>query len=935
MKKILFLSTLLLSLSLWSFGQDSQKMPIDPNVRYGKLDNGLTYYIRHNAYPEQRASFYIAQKVGSMQEEDSQQGLAHFLEHMAFNGTKNFPGRKSMLDYMEKQGARFGKDVNAYTSFDETVYNLKDIPVVREGVIDSSLLILHDWSSFITLDNDEIDKERSIIKEEWRNRTDANFRIWDKTLPVLFEGSKYADRLPIGKMEIVENFDYQTLKDYYHKWYRPDLQAIIVVGDIDVDKVEEKIKTMFADIPKPVNPAERIYYPVVDNDEPIVSIATDKEKTSTEVYLFFKQDVMPPEVRATHGGYRTEVIYGLISNMLSARLSEIAQKPESPYSYAYGYKSNYFVAQTKDAWTLLASAKEGMAQATLKVLAEENERMKRFGFTEAELERAKASLMTSYENSYNNRNKQQSVRYVEEYKRSFTTGEPIPGMEYEYTLIQQLLPSITVNDVNKIAENLSSDKNIVISVNGVEKEGLTYPTNSDLANIVNTVRHSDIQPYTEEAIAENLLNKEPVAGTIVKEEKNDKLGSTLWTLSNGAKVALKKTDFKDDQILMTATSHWGSDFYPDSEIYNISRAAAVAELGGMGDLSITDLRKFFAGKAAGAGAYISPTTTGLNGSSNIKDLETLFQVIYMRFTAPRKDQEAYEAYIEQTKNSLKNAELDPYTAFDDSITFALHKNNPRFKRMRLEDVDKLDYDRMLEMYKESFSDAGTFTFSFVGTIDEDAMRPLVEKYIASLPSVPRRAATELPIGYRDGIIINRFEKEMENPKASVFNLYRATVEKNQKNDLTAQALNFILNIEYIDKVREEMGGTYDVGTYLAIRRKPKDMLGMQINFETEAAKANDLNELVHRVLKEIAENGPDKEKFEKAKGQIQKSFEENVKQNNYWLNILNTIYYYGEDNYSSHTDVLNSITPDDVQNLCKKIVDNGNMIEVIMLPKAD
>lgn len=934
MRKFLYSLILLISTATMAFAQEAP-MPVDPKVRYGRLDNGLTYYIRHNAYPEQRASFYIAQKVGSMQEEDSQAGLAHFLEHMAFNGTQNFPGRKTMLDYLEKQGARFGRDVNAYTSFDETVYNLKDIPVVREGVVDSSLLILHDWSGFITLDNDEIDKERSIIKEEWRTRTGAQSRIWDKTLPVLFEGSKYADRMPIGKMEIVENFDYQTLKDYYHKWYRPDLQAIIIVGDIDVDKVEEKVKTMFADIPKPVNPEERIYYPVADNDKPIVAITTDKEKTSTEVYLFFKQDVMPKEVRSTEAGYRQEIIDGIISNMLSARLGEIAQKPESPYIYAYAYKDNYFVAQTKDAWTLVASSKEGMADSTLYILARENERMRRYGFADGELDRAKASLLKSFEDAYNNRNKQQSERYVDEYIRNFLQGEPIPGIEYENALIQQLLPSISIEEINLNAQKLSSDKNIVVSVTGIEKEGLTYPTETDLINILNEAKEQNITAYTEEAVAENLLNKEPVAGKIVKEEKNEKLGSTLWTLSNGAKVAFKKTDFKDDQILMGAVSRWGSDFYADDEIFNISKAASVAELGGLGDFSVTDLRKFFAGKSAGTSSYIGNITTGLNGSSSIKDLETLFQIIFLKFTPPRKDNEAYEAYLDKTRNSLKNAEVNPSTAFSDSIISALYGDNPRYKRMKLEDMDKLDYERMLEMYEESFSDAGTFTFSFVGSLDEEVLRPLVEKYIASLPATPRRDATEVFSELRKGKYVNRFERKMENPKASVFNFYNAQLLKNFKYDMTAQALNLILNMEYTDKVREEVGGTYGVSAYISISRKPEGLGGIQISFDTEASKANDLNALVHRILKDIATDGPDKEKFDKSKGQMLKSFEENIKQNNFWKSILNDAYFYGEDRYTDYIDILDSVSEKDVQEICSQFVNQGNMIEVIMMPKGE
>jgi len=925
-------------ISFWvafpAMAQNGQKLPVDPKVRFGKLDNGLTYYIRHNAYPENRASFYIAQKVGSMQEEDNQVGLAHFLEHMAFNGTKNFPGRKTMLNYLEKQGAQFGKDVNAYTSFDETVYNLSDIPVVRKEVVDSCLLILHDWSGFLTLDNDEIDKERSIIKEEWRTRTGSQSRIWDKTLPILFEGSKYADRMPIGKMEVVENFEYQTLKDYYHKWYRPDLQGIIIVGDIDADYVEAKVKEMFSDIPMPVNPAERIYYPVADNVEPIVSIATDKEKTSTEVYLFYKNDIVPFDQRDTYEEYQQSIIRNLISQMLSARFTEISQKPDSPFTYAYGYEGEYFVAKTKDAWTLAAASKEGMAESTLTVLARENERMKRFGFTQPELDRAKAMIFTSIENSYNNRNKQMTEGYVQEYTRSFLEGEAIPGIEYEYRMIQEILPNISLEEVNRIAENLSSDHNIVISINGPEKEGLVYPQKQELINVLQTVRNENIAPYTEENLAENLLSSEPVAGKIIKEEKDDKLDATVWTLSNGAKVIFKKTDFKDDQIVMTSASKWGVDFYPDKDVLNAARAAGVMELSGWGQFSATDMQKYLSGKVAGAGIYIGNNSVGINGSSSMNDFETLLQLVYLKFTEPRRDEEAYEAFLERLMSSLKNAEASPYTAYGDSVTFARFGDNPRVKRMKMDDMQKLNYDRMIQIYKESFSDAGSFVFSFAGNIDEENMRPLVEKYIASLPSVKRSPAEEVTIETRKGEYVNRFGQEMENPKASVFNQYTAKVERNQKNELIQRTFKMVLDMVYTDKIREEVGGTYGVRTLTNISRKPEGQAVLQITFETDADKAVELNSLVHRELENMAGNGPDNEKFNKAKGQIEKSFEESIKQNNYWLGILNDAYYYHENRYSDYLSILNSITADDIRDFARKTLAEKNFIEVIMLPEA-
>lgn len=933
MKKypVLFFAFVMLSAML--FGQDKDQMPIDSKVRYGKLDNGLTYYIRHNAYPEQRACFYIVQKVGSMQEEDSQAGLAHFLEHMAFNGTKNYPGRKTMLDYLEKQGARFGKDVNAYTSFDETVYNLKDIPVTREGIVDSCMLILHDWSSFITLDNDEIDKERSIIKEEWRNRTGAQSRIWDKTLPVLFEGSKYADRMPIGKMDIVENFDYQTIKDYYHKWYRPDLQAIIIVGDVDVDTIEEKVKTMFADIPKPANPAERIYYPVVDNKEPIVSIATDKEKTSTEVMLFYKHDIVPLELRSTYDDYRRIIIHNFISQMLSARFTEISRKPDAPFTYAYAYKGQYFVSKTKDAWTLVAGAKEGKTDSTLYVLVQENERVKRHGFTQTELDRAKSWISKSYENSYNNRNTQQSVSYVDEYTRSFLQKEPIPGIEYEYEYIQRILPDISLVEVNNIVKGLSPDKNIVISINGIEKEGLVYPTESRLIDILNDVKSRDIATYSEDAIGDNLLSREPVAGEIIKEETDDRFDAVVWTLSNGARVVWKKTDFREDEIILNSISEWGIAFYPDDKLINAVLTAGVIDAGGYGNFSSTHLEKFMTGKSAGAGTYINQYTVGINGGSSISDMETMFRLLHLKFTETRRDDEAYAAYLEKLKNSLKNTEASPYTAYGDSIRFALYGDNPRVRRVIMDDLEDTDYDEMFRIYDECFSDIGSFVFTIVGTIDEPTLRSMVKKYIASLPVRPRKNASEQINQYRKGFYRVRFEKEMENPKASVFNFYIAEIKREWKKDVTFEVLKFILDMVYTDKIREELGGTYGVSTSYSMMRKPADHALLEITFETDADKAVELNNLVHHELEKIAEDGPKQDKFDKVKEQLVKAFEEHVKQNGYWNYVLNEAYVYNEDRYSDYLSVLDSITIEDVRDLSKQIREQGNMIEVIMLPK--
>jgi zinc protease len=910
------------------------KLPIDPDVRYGKLENGLTYYIRHNAYPEKRADFYIAQKVGSMQEEDSQVGLAHFLEHMAFNGTKNYPGKKTMLNYLESIGVKFGANVNAYTSFDETVYNLSDVPVVRETIIDSCLLVLHDWSGFIALKDEQIDEERKVIKEEWRTRSGAQSRIWDKQLPVIYRGSKYADRMPIGKMEVVENFPYQVLKDYYHEWYRPDLQGIIIVGDIDVDAVEAKIKTMFADIPKPVNPKERVYFPVPDNDAPIISIITDPEAVRTQVILYVKHDIIPAEIKETQGGLVASFIKNLASNMLSDRLNEISQKADAPFAASYAYDGEFFVSKTKDAWTIIALSKEGKIDETLASLVRENERIRKFGFTEAEVERAKATVLKNYENSYNNRNKQLNNVYVNEYVRSFSDGEGIPGIEYEYNFAKQFAPMITAQMVNQIVQQFIGNKNIVITVTGPEKEGLKYPTEAELLGVYNKVEAEEITPYAETLSNEPLITTMPKAGKVVKETADAKMGTTVWTLSNGMKVVLKKTDFKDDQILMSATAYGGTSIFPNADIFNAGMASMVPELGGIGNFSATDLKKVLAGKTADANVFISRWAQGMNGSSSIKDAETMLQLVYLNFTSPRKDEGAYTTRMDMIKNQLKNLSTEPSNIFGDSVTSTMYGANPRMKNMKLEDAEKLNYDRIIDIYKEAFSNPGSFTFTFVGNVDEATMKPLVEQYLASLPSGNKNATYKIyDASIKKGKIQNIFDQEMKTPKTSVFDVYSATLKRNQKTEISLYALKQILDIVYVRTIREEAGGTYGVRTGAHISRIPEGQAVLQMFFDTDPERVAKISPIIARDIKKIAENGPEEADFQKVKEYMVKKFQEDEKTNNYWNGILNTYYFYNEDNYSNYLSIVNALTKEDIKAVTKQLVSQGNFLEIIMNPK--
>lgn len=931
MKKALLFLFLAINLTAWS--QQIEPLPIDPNVRKGTLENGLTYYIRHNNLPENRADFYIAQKVGSMQEEDHQAGLAHFLEHMAFNGTKNFPG-KSMLDYLEKNGVKFGANVNAYTSFDETVYYLTNVPMVRQGLLDSCLLILHDWSNAISLETEEIEKERGVIREEWRTRGGAQSRILEKLLPEMYKGSKYADRLPIGKIEVINNFKPEELRAYYKKWYRPDLQGIIVVGNVNVDQVEAKIKHFFSPIELDPNRPKREYYPVPDNEDPIVAMATDPEATRINLMVFYKHDPLPDEVKLSQAGLIANYINTVVSQMINERLQEIVQKPDAPFTSAYAYDDNYYIAKTKDAWTVVGNSSENKINDALAAMIRETERMKRFGFTVSEYDRARENLLKSYENAYNNRDKQRNASYTGEYLGNFLNSEPIPGIEYEYEMMQTIASQIPVEIINQTVAQLIGDKNVVISVSGPEKEGIAYPTKDELVALFNKVNAEKIAPYQEEISDEPLVPNLPAPGKIRKTEKNETLGTTVWTLENGMKVVLKSTDFKNDEIVMTATSEGGTSIYAEEDPLNSKVMNQVMTLGGVGNFSVTNLRKVLAGKRATASPSISLTTQSMNGSSSIKDFETMLQLVYLYFTAPRSDNDAFVSYIQRMETQLKNQEADPMVAFSDSVTYALYGNNPMTKRLKVEDLPKIDYGKIMKMYKQSFSNPGSFTFTFVGNIDEEKVKPIIEQYLASLPGKPTKTEfKKIPMNYRKGLIYNVFEREMQLPKASVFNGITGTIDFTQKNRMLMSMLGQILDIVYTEKIREDEGGTYGVYAGGGISRYPKNQSLLQIIYDTDPAKMEKLNAIVLDELQLIAANSPRETDFSKVKEFMRKKYYENIKENSYWLNILDNYYFYGDDDHSNYLKILESITPNDVKVFVKEFLSQNNRATVIMMPK--
>ena len=914
--------------------QPMQELPVDKNVRIGKLDNGLTYYIRHNALPEKRVEFYIAQKVGSILEEPQQRGLAHFLEHMAFNGTKNFPGDDKglgIIPWCETVGIKFGTNLNAYTSIDETVYNISNAPIDRPNVLDSCLLILHDWSNFILLKDDEIDKERGVIREEWRSRNSGMLRVYTDLSPVIYPGDKYADCMPIGSIDVINNFPYKDIRDYYHKWYRPDLQGIVIVGDIDVDAVEAKLKAVFADVKKPENPAERTYFPVADNKEPIVAIGTDKEVDDPSIELYFKQDATPDSEKNNVGYLASKYMVSMITSMLNARLSEITQSANPPFNRAGSSYGNFFLSKTKEALNVYASSKADGIEGAMKTLLQETERARRFGFTDSEYARARANYLQRLESAYNEREKTKHGSYVREYVRNFLDAEPIPGIETEYAMINQLAPNIPVQAMNMVMQQLVPDSNQVVIIAGPEKEGLKYPTKEEVVALLKGMKNLDLKPYVDKVSDEPLMKEAPKGGKIVSEKDGEIYGSTKLVLSNGVTVYIKKTDFKADEIRMKGTSLGGKSLFPDKDALNFAVMDNVIAAGGLGNFSKVDLTKVLAGKKVSVQAGLGATTENVFGTCSPKDFETMMQLTYLTFTAPRKDMEAFESYKNRLKAELQNADANPMTAFSDTITSVLYGHHPRAIRMKEYMVDQINYDRILEMYKDRYKDASDFTFFLVGNVDLATMKPLIAKYLGGLPSINRKETfKDNKMDIRKGEIKNVFAKAQETPMATIMFLYSGTCKYDLRNNVLLSFLDQALDLVYTAEIREKEGGTYGVSCNGSLGKYPKEELVLQIVFQTDPAKKDKLSAVVVEQLHKMAKEGPSAEHMQKIKEYMLKKYKDAQKENGYWLNNMDEYLYTGVDNTKDYEKLVNSITAKEVQDFLAKLLKQNNEIQVIM-----
>ena len=910
-------------------------VPVDPDVRIGKLDNGLTYYIRYNNWPENRAEFYIAQRVGSIQENDDQRGLAHFLEHMAFNGSKHFKGNE-LLRWCESVGVKFGTDLNAYTSIDQTVYNISNVPTTRESIIDSCLLILYDWADGLLLEQEEIEKERGVIHEEWRLRTSASQRMLERDLPKLYPGSKYGHRMPIGLMEIIDNFERPFLQAYYEKWYRPDNQGIIVVGDIDVDKVEQKIKTMFSQIAKPAADAAKVVAEAVpDNAEPIFVIDKDKEQQINVAYVMMKHEAFPDSLKGSLAYIISNYLKGAALSMLNDRLREYAEKPESPFLQASVGDGNYLLSKTVDAFEVDVLPKEGQTETAVQTALTETRRAAEFGFTATEYNRYKANYISSLEKSYSNKDKRYNSQFVSQCVGNFLNNEPIPSIDFTYSTMKELVPMLPVETINMIIKELVSnnDSNLVVLNFNNEKEGAVYPTEDGLKTAISAARAAQIEAYVDNVKDEPLMTTLPQKGSITKETKNDLFGYTELKLSNGATVVLKQTDLKKDQVLLRGEGFGGSALYGEKDFANIKMYNDVVEASGLGNFSHTELEKALAGKIASASISISANRHHVNGSSTPKDVETMLQLVYLYFTNINKDQKSYDNLMQTTEISLKNRLLQPESVFSDSLVNTISCHNPRMKPLDVSDLKNVNYDRILQMAKEQTANAAAFTFTIIGNYDEATIRPLIEQYLASLPSQKEVVKSGKVDTDYTGVVINNFKHKAETPKAiAVLHWYSKAVPYNLENVVKGSIVGQILSMEYLKKIREEASAAYTVASQAGTSRDDFECTSQILAYcPMKPEKADTALMIIRDEVAAIAKTC-DPDKLAKVKEYMLKSHGDELKQNGYWLAQINTWRQWGLDFHTDYEKVVNAQTPETIAAYAAEILKAGNRAEVIMLP---
>lgn len=903
-------------------------IPVDPNIKMGKLENGLTYYIRNNGKPEDKVVLRLAVNAGSILEDDDQLGLAHFMEHMNFNGTKNFK-KNELVDYLQSIGVKFGAHLNAYTSFDETVYILP-IPSDDEEKLEKGFQILEDWAFNTLLTDEEIDKERGVVLEEYRLGLGADKRMLGRYLPVIMNGSKYADRLPIGTKEVLENFTYEALRRFKRDWYRPDMMAVVAVGDVDIEKLEAKIKEHFGKVPAAVNPRKREVSEVPNNEEALIAIETDPEATFNRIQLMYKDQGLP-SADATVKDYKNSMVKRLFSQMINNRLDELKDGENPPFVFGSSYHGGTW-ARSKEAYQSFAiSSPTGQLNA-LKALLQENERVKRHGFNKGEFERAKKDILARMEKAYQNKDKAESANYVGEYVRNFLEQEPIPGIEWEYNFYKQNLPSISIDEVNNLIKNYLHKDNRVVVITGAEKEGIEKVTKQQVIDVMNAVESSDIAAYEDKELGDALMSELPRAGSIVKEVKNELLGTTTLTFSNGATLTYKKTDFKDDEVLMEAFSYGGTSLYSDADLLKVANANGGLTEAGVNGISKTDMGKMMSGKIANVRPYIGAMSEGLRGNSTPKDLETLFQLTHLYFTKLNKDDKAFGSFIAKQKAFLGNLLSNPNIYFQIEMGKFMNEGNARYIGFPTpEALDSADYALAYEKYKERFANAADFNFYFVGNFDETKLKEYAKQYIASLPSSETREIYK-DYGFRGKTGSHeKIVKKGTEPKSNVRIQFRGETEYSSKEDHLLKSLGEILSIKLIEKLREEESGVYGVGARGGLNKIPYGSYSFTISFPCGPENVTKLKDAALAEVQSIIDNGPEEKDVNKVKEAQLLEYKEGLKKNKYWINALKDADYNKSDKNKivGLTKDIDAINAADIQKVAKKYLSGGYILAVL------
>jgi zinc protease len=933
--RILFLLSVSLILFQVSNAQQNltSPVPLDPEIRTGKLENGLTYLIRHNKEPEKRASFFFIQNVGALLENDDQNGLAHFLEHMAFNGTLHFPG-KGIISSLEKHGVAFGENINAGTGQDETVYNLSDVPVDSPGLMDTCLLAMFDWSHSISLTEKEIDAERPVITEEWRTRRDAGFRMMKQYLPVILKDSKYAVRDVIGDLNVINNFSYNTLKEFYFTWYRPDLQAVAVVGDFDVNEMEKKIKVLFSQLKLSENALPRPVFEVPLHKETYYVLATDKEASQSNVAVYTLSKGIDPSQKNLEY-FRRRIIINLMNSMLGVRISDFLQKGNPPF--VAGTIRFSGLVRGYNSLNISVIAKTNQEDLALQAIYTEAERARRSGFTSAELERAKADMLTSYDNNFKQKDKIPNDSYISDMQEFFLTKEPAPSLDFEYDFVKKTLPSVTPEEISAFFKSLMVDENRVIVVLGPDDKNMKHLSESEAKEVIRKVQSSDITAYQDIKVGQALINEQLQGSKIIKTAELKQFGAVEWTLSNNAKVVYKKVGFEKDNVILNAFSLGGSSLYNVDMLHSATMLPAIIGTYGLGDFDNVTLQKMLTGKKATAGINLGELTEGISGASTPKDFETMMQLLYLRFEKPRFDKEAHNAIMTRYNAFLANMAKDPSKIMQDSISLFLTNYSPRTMVMNPDFLKLVDLEKIRKIYSERFKNASDFTFFIVGNIGEDTAKLMAEKYIGSIKGYPGKENwIDRKVMPPKGKFVKDVQIPLAVPKATVFLSHNTELKYSSYNNVTLKVIQGILDIVFTEKVREEAGGTYGVSINIGSQKFPEQEATDLIMFDCDPAKANDLKAIIYKELDKLITNGPSKENLGKAVSNLLKNREESKLHNSYWSNALYAYYFTGVDvnDQKNYEEILKKLTINDVKKVAGLFFSKADVADIVFRPKS-